>query len=92
MYYVVYCLLKIAKQQIYWLKWLKAKFSKWSIIKQVKQSVRNIKTFFTGATRNTRMIHLLDNVKIGNLKKKNRDHKKYLNKMKILVTCKFYYI
>jgi len=34
----------------------------------------------------------LDNVKIGNLKKKNRDHKKYLNKMKILVTCKFYYI
>jgi len=29
------------------------------------------------------------NVKIGNL---NRDHKKYLNKIKILVTCKFYYI
>ena len=34
----------------------------------------------------------LDNVKIGNLKRKNRSHKKYLNKMKILVTCKFYYI
>jgi len=34
----------------------------------------------------------LDNVKIGNLKRKNRDHKKYLNEMKILVTCKFYYI
>jgi len=34
----------------------------------------------------------LDNVKIGNLKRKNKDHKKYLNKMKILVTCKFYYI
>jgi len=28
----------------------------------------------------------LDNVKIGNLKRKNRDHKKYLNKMKMLVT------
>jgi len=34
----------------------------------------------------------LDNVKIVNLKRKNRDHKKYLSKMKILVTCKFYYI
>jgi len=34
----------------------------------------------------------LNNVKIGNLKKKNRDHKKYLNKVKMLVTCKFYYI
>ena len=35
----------------------------------------------------------LDNVKIGNLKKKNRYHKKYPNKMKIIqVTCKFYYI
>jgi len=34
----------------------------------------------------------LDNVKIGNLKKKNRDHKMYLNKMKVLVACKFYYI
>jgi len=29
----------------------------------------------------------LDNVKIGHLKKKNRDHKKYLHKMKMLVTC-----
>jgi len=34
----------------------------------------------------------LDNVKIRNIKKKNRDHKKYINKMKMLVTCKFYYI
>ena len=34
----------------------------------------------------------LDNEKIGNLERKNRDHKKYLNKMKKLVTCKFYYI
>jgi len=34
----------------------------------------------------------LDNVKIGNLKKKNRDHKNCLNKMKMLVTYKFYYI
>jgi len=31
-------------------------------------------------------------LKTGNLKKNNRDHKKYLNKIKILVTCKFYYI
>jgi len=30
----------------------------------------------------------IDNVKIGNLKK-NRNHKKYLNKMKILVTITF---
>jgi len=34
----------------------------------------------------------IDNVKIGNLKGKIRIIKKYLNKMKILVTCKFYYI
>ena len=26
------------------------------------------------------MLYILDNVKIGNLKRKNRDHKKYLNK------------
>jgi len=34
----------------------------------------------------------LDSLKIGNLKEKDKDHKKYLNKMKILVTFKFYYI
>jgi len=33
-----------------------------------------------------------DNIKIGNLKKKNGDHKKYLHKIKILVTYKFYFI
>jgi len=32
----------------------------------------------------------IDNIKIG--KEEYRDHKKYLNKMKILVTCKFYCI
>jgi len=35
---------------------------------------------------------LLDNVKIGNLKGRIGIIKKYLNKMKILATCKFYYI
>jgi len=39
-----------------------------------------------------KIIYILDNLKIGNSKRKNRDHKKHLNKMKILVTCKLYYI
>jgi len=34
----------------------------------------------------------VDNVKIGNLKKKNRDHKKVLKQDEDAVTCKFYYI
>jgi len=35
----------------------------------------------------------LNNVKVGNLKKKNRDHKKVPKQDEdILVTCKFYYI
>jgi len=36
-------------------------------------------TYITGHKK----LKKLDNVKIGNLKGKNRDHKKYLNKMKM---------
>jgi len=51
-----------------------------------------IQNYYNVSITGHKKLKKLDNVKIGNLKKKNRDHKKYLNKMKILVTCKFYYI
>ena len=44
-------------------------------------------------TRYMLTVHnVLDNVKIGNLKRKNRDHKKVPKQDEDAGTCKFYYI